>query len=159
MLKSENDRKKRLWALKPFESDVLCSDVIRSSVAGPPKKQRQAYTPFTFCIMSALHPTVRYICIKLLPGTSAFSESKQPPLLFTLNEPSPPPLRPSILFPSHTQSWLAYSTRVSSLFCTWLVLEHQQLELLLAAIALGLHTSVLVLMSVQHKHKHLREDV
>lgn len=88
--------------MKPFESDVLCTDFIGSSVAGPPKKQRQAYTSYTFCIMSAMHPTVCYICIKLLPGTSAFSVSKQPPLLFTLNEPSPPPLRPSVLSITHS---------------------------------------------------------
>lgn len=101
--------------------------------------------------------SVCYICIKLLPGTPPLSVSKQAPLLLMMNEQSPPPLRPSVPFPSHTQPCLACSTRVSSLSCTWSFSGCQHSELLLAAIALGLHTSKWVLMSAQHKPKYIRE--
>lgn len=86
-------------------------------------------------------PHVCYICTRNLPGTPALSISKQPPLLLTQNKQSPPPLRPSIPFLSCTQPCLACSSRVSSLSCTWFLFGCQDLELLLAAIALGLHTS------------------
>lgn len=94
-----------------------------------------------FWTMSAMHtPCICYICITHLPGTPAPSVSKQPPLLLTQNTQSPPPLRPSIPFASCTQPCLACSPRVSNLSCTWFLFGCQDLELLLAAIALGLHT-------------------
>lgn len=84
MIKSENlggnsGVKKRPWAVKPFKSDIVCSAYVGSSVAGPSEKPRQEYTYFFFCIMSALPPSVCYICIKLLPGTPAWNICKQPP--------------------------------------------------------------------------------
>lgn len=158
MIKSENlggnsGVKKRPWAVKPFKSDIVCSAYVGSSVAGPSEKPRQEYTYFFFCIMSALPPSVCYICIKLLPGTPAWNICKQPPLL---KEQFPSRQRPSVPFPSHTQRCLACSTRVSSLSCTWFLFGCWHSELLLAALAPGLCTSKLVLMSSQHKHKYVR---
>lgn len=106
-----------------------------------------------FASCQVYRPVVGCICIKLLPGTPAWNVSSAP----LLNEQFPSPQRPSVPFLSHTQPCLACGTRVSSLSCTWFLFGCQYSELLLAAIARGLFTSKLVLMSAQHKHKYIRK--
>lgn len=148
-------QKKSLWSLKSFESDVLCSACVGSSVAGPSEKPRQAYTSFTFCTMSGLH-TQCILYLHKAPSRNSSTECKQA-ASSAVYEQSPPPLRPSVPFPSHTQPCLACGARVSSLSCTWFLFGCQHSERLLAAIALGLHTSKWVLMSAQCKHKYIRK--
>lgn len=77
---------KRLWSLKTYESDVLCSACIGSSAAGPSEKTRQAYTYLIFASCQVCILSVCYICMKLLPVTPLLSVSKQPSLLLVLNE-------------------------------------------------------------------------
>lgn len=134
--KCQGKKKMGLWSLKPFAIYMLWSACIGTSVAGASEKPG-LYFFYLLHHASSAHP-VCYVCINLLPGTPALSVSKQPPLLLVLNEMPFPPQRPSLPFLPHSQPCLACSTRVSSLSCTWFLFGRQ---LLLSAIALGLHTS------------------
>lgn len=145
--------KKRPWSVKPFKSDILCPACVGSSVSGPSEKPRQGILLLLFVSCQLCHPVVGCICIKLLPGTPAGNVTNAP----LLNEQFPSPQRPGVPFLSHTLPCLACGTRVSSLSCTWFPFGCQHSELLLAAIAPGLFTSKLVLMSAQHKHKYVRK--
>lgn len=157
MLKSENVRKKGYGLWNPLRVMFFALPALVLLLPDHLRSQDKLILLLLFAPCQVCTPSASYICIKLLPGTPALSVSKQPPLLFMLNEQSPPPLRPSVPFPSHTQPCLACGARVSSLSCTWFLFGCQHSERLLAAIALGLHTSKWVLMSAQHKHKYIRK--
>lgn len=157
MLKSENVRKKGYGLWNPLRVIFFALPALGLLLLDHLRSWDKLILLLLFASCQLCTHSVCYICIKLLPGTPALSVSKQPPLLLMLNEQSPPPLRFSVPFPSHTQPCLACSARVLSLSCTWFLFGCQHLELLLAAIALGLCTSKWISMSAQHQHKYIRK--
>lgn len=156
MLKSENVRRKGYDLWNSVRAMFFALPALVPLLLDHLRSQDKLTLLLLFALCQLCTPSACYISVKLLAGTPALSVSQQPPLQLLLNEQSPPPLRHSVPFPSHTQPCLACGARVSSLSCTWFLFGCQHSELLLAAIALGLHTSKWVLMSAQHKPKYLR---